>query len=229
MTDLNIPNQDFVSGTTISSSQMDANFSAIQTLINTTGVPKVQSGVAAKPVDVQVFTSSGTWTKPSGALWVEYLVVNGGNGGQGPAGTGDIGGASSFAARTPLLTSGAAGGSAAGVAGNPSALGVAGGASGTGGAGGGGAYGVGGAGGSSGNGAGVSAAANTGGGGGGYGNASTSGGKGGAIAQGAVPASQFSTSESVVIGAGGNGANYLEVARGGNGGSGVVIVTTHCS
>lgn len=54
MTNLAIPNPDFVSGTSISSAQVDANFGAIQTFLNTTGVPKVQDGAvdtAARIVD----------------------------------------------------------------------------------------------------------------------------------------------------------------------------------
>ena len=70
------------SGATIYAADFDAEFTALETAISTkadsTGVTDA-SGLFS----VQVFTSSGTWTKPSGIKKVNIFVVGGGGGGGG--------------------------------------------------------------------------------------------------------------------------------------------------
>lgn len=91
MTNLAVPNPSFVAGTTIDAALMNANFAAVETMINTTGVPKAQAGAidgaalassmsgdrtwtgtntfAAAPLDgVQSFTASGSISGTGGRL-----------------------------------------------------------------------------------------------------------------------------------------------------------------
>jgi hypothetical protein len=57
---------------------------------------------------IQVFTSSGTWNKPSGLKWVEVEVVGGGAGGGATAGSGTVyhnaGGAGGYAKKRILAS-----------------------------------------------------------------------------------------------------------------------------
>lgn len=202
----------------------------------------------ARSVDVQTFTSSGTWTKPDGAKIVEYIVVGGGSGGRGINTSGPVtvagsaGSASSIGSIVSSLASPhdpAEGGlNIGGIKTEASATVYApGGASGSGynaGGGGGAGYGSGGAGGAHGGHSGISAGANTGAGGGGAGYSTAldagtytgaTGGDGGRIASGWMPASKFGSSETITVGTGGAGGS--STYSGGNGGSGIVIITTY--
>lgn len=67
-------------------------------------------------LETQVFTSSGTWSKPSGCAYVEVIVIGGGGGGGSRSGTtsvnGSNGGSSSFGSH--CSSTGGAGGNALG-------------------------------------------------------------------------------------------------------------------
>lgn len=66
MTDLSIPNA-FTSGTAIVAADVNANFDAVKTMVNTTGVPKLQASVvtsasiAAGAVDYAALAESQRW------------------------------------------------------------------------------------------------------------------------------------------------------------------------
>ncbi len=193
--------------------------------------------------DVQVFTASGTWNKPTGTTAVEVWVVAGGGGGGGAgagAADGSTGGASSFGAHASA-TGGTGGGSGTspkdgglggtGTGGSANFTGGGGSVSGQygGGAGGNSILGGGGAGvyPGSGNGNGVAGGDYGGGGSGGDATASTNPGSGGG---GGGASYKFITSglgatETVTVGAGGTGG--AGDATGGNGAGGIVIVKAY--
>lgn len=194
----------------------------------------------------QVFTSgSGTYTTPTGVLWIEIELVGGGGGGAGSGttpGNGGNGGATTWGTG-PILSSGAASGataSAGGAGGTPSGgfvnkTGASGGnGSGlnatAGGFGANSPYGGAGAGGAAGAGAGVAGAANTGSGGGGGGVNSTVNGGGGGGAGGFIRAiiNSPNATYSYAVGAAGTaGTAGTSGAAGGAGGSGFIQVTEH--
>lgn len=72
------------------------------------GSTQTTAATGGTPTNVQVFTLSGTWTKPSGAKWVDVFLISGGGGGasgrKGGAGFaapgGGGGGGGSYSARS---------------------------------------------------------------------------------------------------------------------------------
>jgi hypothetical protein len=66
----------------------------------------VDTGVTGKSADVQTFTADDTWTKPSGAKWVEVRLTSGGGGGgsgrRGAAGSTRAGGAGGSAGASAI-------------------------------------------------------------------------------------------------------------------------------
>ncbi len=68
-------------------SRATVNFVGIGVTVTDDGANnRVNVTVAAQVADVQKFTASGTWTKPTGAKWVEVIGIGGGGGGAGGAG-----------------------------------------------------------------------------------------------------------------------------------------------
>ena len=167
-------------------------------LADSTQTTGLRWGSSAVALQEQIFTSSGTWTAPTGVTKVWLLVVGGGGGGTySGGGSTNAGGDSSFS--TVTGAGGQGGGTPTGS--GPTALvGQS-------------SYGPGGAAGTG------NAAANTGGGGGGGTGSGAVAGVGGAQKQQQFTVSP-STGYTVTIGAG--GANSY--GAGGAGGSGIVLV-----
>jgi hypothetical protein len=208
---------------------------------------QAQGNIYVAPTTQVFLSGSGTYTRPTGCLWIEVELLGGGGGGGNSGGTGGTaataGGNTTFG--SSLLTAngggaanqyeqgagGAASGGALNLTGNSGGAGVAlephdGGAGGPG------AYGGFGGAGSSGGTAGSNAPANSGGGGGGGGAYTLSvnsggGGGGGAYCFGIITSP--SSTYSYAVGAGGTGQATAgtQPYAGGNGGSGLIIVTEH--
>jgi hypothetical protein len=64
----------------------DAHFSGTVTATAFSGDGSGLTNVGGNPPTIQVFTSSGTWTKPSGCKTIKVTVVGGGGGGGGATG-----------------------------------------------------------------------------------------------------------------------------------------------
>jgi hypothetical protein len=192
----------------------------------------------ANPATVQVFTASGTWTKPAGLKYAIVEVVGGGQGGGGQSQeAGNAGGTTSFGS----IISATGGDSGVGGVGSSGDINVGGGdgaiqphGTGSGAVGGSGGSSVlgGGGRGTSGSTAGLNGK-NYGGGGGGGGSSSSGaigggGGGAGGYSRKLVLASALGSTETVTIGAGGTGTTNSG-RTGGNGAPGVCIVTEYYS
>lgn len=77
--------------------------------VKTAGIGRVQEATAI-PINIQVFTGSGTWTKPAGIDKVHVKVWGGGGGGGDTSNHGGDGGTSSFAGSTTPQATGGQGG-----------------------------------------------------------------------------------------------------------------------